>query len=166
MIFLNRFDLILDDGISENKTTRLVNNFTANTMLSDRWQLAGHYGLKYVVSDFEGETYKGVSQLLGGETRFDLTDKIDLGLQGSLMFGHGLNSWEYAYGPSIGVTPVKNVWLSLGYNVVGYREEDFAAAEYARQGVYLKFRFKFDQNTARGLLNMITPEPQTPAKRP
>ena len=166
LIFLNRFDLVLDDGISENKTTKLVNNFTANTMLSDRWQLAGHYGLKYVVSDFEGETYKGVSQLLGGETRFDLTDKIDLGLQGSLMFGHGLNSWEYAYGPSIGVTPVKNVWLSLGYNVVGYREEDFAAAEYARQGVYLKFRFKFDQNTARGLLNMITPEPQTPAKRP
>ncbi len=164
LIFLNRFDLILDETLTDNKTTKLVNNFTANTMVSDRWQLAGHYGLKYVISDFEGDRYKGVSQLLGAETRFDLTDKIDLGLEGSLLFGHGFNSWQYAYGPSIGVTPVKNVWLSLGYNVVGYKDEDFAAAEYARQGLYLKFRFKFDQNTARGLLNMISPEPQSAAK--
>jgi len=69
----------------------------------------------------------------------------------------GSKTLSYTYGPSIGVSPVDNVWLSLGYNVEGYADRDFSAAEYSQKGAYLKFRFKFDQNTARGLLNMISP---------
>ena len=137
------------------RTTKLVNNFTANSQLTDRWQFAGHYGVKYVSTDLGGANYSSFTHLIGGETRFDLTEHIDVGLHGSMLLAE--NSTQYAYGPSIGVSPLDNVWLSLGYNVTGYKDEDFAAAEYSQQGVYIKFRFKFDQNSARALLDIISP---------
>ena len=137
-------------------TTKLVNNFSANSQVSDRWQLAGHYGVKYVSTDLGGNTYNSMTHLVGGETRFDITERIDIGLHGSALLAE--DSTQYAYGPSIGASPVDNVWLSLGYNVAGYKDEDFAAAEYSQKGVYVKFRLKFDQNTARGLLDIISPD--------
>ncbi|MBL4853151.1 MAG: DUF11 domain-containing protein [Robiginitomaculum sp.] len=157
IVFLNRLDIRHENGLSGTKTTKVVNNFTANKMISDRWQVAGNYGIKYVQSEFDGNKLSGVSHLLGAETRFDVTEKIDIGLHGSVLIDQGTNTTSYAYGPSIGLSPVDNVWFSLGYNVVGYRERDFAEAEYAQKGLYLKFRFKFDQNSAKGLLNMISP---------
>lgn len=157
LVFLNRFDVSLDNNLSGTKTTKLVNNFTANTMLGERWQLAGHYGVKYVKTDFGGQSYSGFSHLLGGETRYDITQRIDLGLHGSLLYGQNSDTLNYAFGPSVGISPVDNVWISLGYNVVGYKEPDFLASEYSQQGAYLKFRFKFDQNSARSLLDMISP---------
>jgi len=67
----------------------------------------------------------------------------------------------YSWGPSVGVSPVDNVWLSAGYNVQGFRENDFEAAEYARKGAYLQLRVKFDQDTASGLLRRISPSADT-----
>jgi len=157
LVILNRFDVRIEYGVSGTKTTKIVNNLTANTMINERWQLAGHYGVKHVKTTFEGTKYSGFSHLLGAETRFDITKRIDIGLQGSVLYGQGSKTLSYAYGPSIGISPVDNVWLSLGYNVEGYSDRDFSAAEYSQKGAYLKFRFKFDQNTARGLLNMISP---------
>ena len=158
LVFLNRFDVSLNDSLTGTNTTKLVNNFTANTMINERWQLAGHYGAKYVKTNFEGSSYGSFSHLLGGETRYDITERIDIGLHGSMLYADSSDTLSYAYGPSIGISPVDNVWLSLGYNVVGYKERDFSAAEYSQQGAYLKFRFKFDQNTARGLLDIISPK--------
>ncbi|MCF6219693.1 MAG: DUF11 domain-containing protein [Robiginitomaculum sp.] len=164
LVILNRFDVRVDNSLTGTKTTKLVNNFTANTMLNERWQLAGNYGVKYVKTDFDGTSYSGFSHLIGGETRFDITERIDIGLHGSVLYGANSDTLSYAYGPSIGISPVDNVWLSLGYNVEGYKDRDFSAAEYSQKGAYIKFRFKFDQNTARGLLDMISPKSDFSAK--
>ena len=48
-------------------------------------------------------------------------------------------------GVSIGHTPFDNFWISLGYNFVGFRDDDFTAADYTAQGPFVKFRFKLDQ---------------------
>ena len=156
-VFLNRLDIVHENSLSGAKTTKLVNNFTANKMISERWQVTGNYGVKYVKSVLDDNKFSGFSHLLGVETRFDVTKKIDIGLHGSILIDQGTKTASYAYGPSVGLSPVENVWLSLGYNVSGYTDRDFADAEYAQKGVYLKFRFKFDQNSAKGLLKMISP---------
>ena len=95
--------------------------------------------------------------MLGGETRFDLTEKIDVGLRGQMMTTSGIGTKEFSYGPSIGIAPVKNVWVNAGYNVNGFKDRDFEAAEYSRKGLYLQMRIKFDQHTAKGLLRRISP---------
>jgi len=157
LILLNRFDVAYEDTVSGEKTFKVVNNMAANAQITDRWQLSANNGVKYVETSLAGETYSGTTFLAGLETRYDITERIDLGLNGSIIHSPGSNSTSYAYGPSIGVSPVDNVWISLGYNVAGYSDDDFSAAEYSEKGAYLKFRFKFDQNAARGLLDIISP---------
>jgi len=79
-------------------------------------------------------------------------------LRGLVLYTHDTRAFEYAYGPSVGITPLDNIWLSFGWNIVGFRDEDFIAAEYAQKGPYLQLRLKFDQDTAKGLLDLISPE--------
>ena len=157
LIILDRFDVVIDDNLSDTKTVKFINNFAANAQLSDRWQLAGNYGVKYTQTEFENESYNGFTHLVGTETRFDITQRIDIGLHGSILYTSQDSAFNYAYGPSIGFSPKDNVWISLGYNVEGFYDGDFSAAEYAQRGPFIKLRVKFDQNTARGLLNFISP---------
>jgi hypothetical protein len=144
---------------------KLVNNLAVNHMVSDKWQLSANHGIKYVQEEIAGQKLNTLNNLVGLETRYDLTKKIDIGLRGAAMIGDRGNMY-YSYGPSIGVSPVKNVWVSAGYNFAGFKDDDFEAAEYSREGVYLQMRIKFDQNTARGLLRRISPSSQVDARNP
>ncbi len=94
----------------------------------------------------------------GAEARYDLSDRIDIGVHGEAIYSFNAKTLDYAYGPSIGFTPADNVWFTFGWNFAGFVDEDFAAAEYSRVGPYLKLRIKFDQSTAKGLLDAISPE--------
>ena len=156
-IIFNRFDYGHSEDIAGLTTTKLVNNVAVNTQVNDRWQLTGNWGAKHVRTDIAGQSFSNTTHLLGAETRYDLTPKLDLGLRGQLMTGSSSDAISYSYGPSLGLSPAKNIWLSAGYNVQGFKDDDFEAAEYSRKGFYLQMRIKFDQNTARGLLRRISP---------
>jgi len=156
-VVLNRLDLKYDRSRLGETTTKVVNNLAANTNIGDRTQVAGHYGVKYVHSEFGGTSYAGWTHLLGAEARVDVTRHIDLGVHGSILHVPGNGTTEYAWGPSVGVSPVDNLWISLGYNFSGFEDEDFEAARYTRHGLYLKLRLKFDEDTARSILDMLSP---------
>jgi hypothetical protein len=155
-VWFNRFDILNSQPLNDINTTKLVNNAAMNTMVTDRWQVSTNVGTKFVKTEVSDQTVSNWTHLFGGETRFDVTERIDLGLRGSMMTNKDTGT-AYSWGPSVGVSPVDNVWISAGYNVQGFKDEDFEAAEYARKGVYLQLRVKFDQNTADGLLNRISP---------
>lgn len=157
-VIFDRLDVSHQKDVDGAETTKIVNNFAANTMINDRTQATWNYGLKLTDTSFDNTSYSSTSHLLGGELRFDVTERIDLGLHGSMLTTDDGSSRSYAYGPSIGVSPVDNVWVSLGYNFEGYKDDDFEAAEYANEGLYLKVRLKFDQESAEGLLNRISPD--------
>ncbi|MFN3587078.1 MAG: hypothetical protein ACK4UT_06205, partial [Moraxellaceae bacterium] len=145
-------------------TRRIINNFALNRVSreweqSDRegnlfrcyernqWSL--YYGAKYALDTFDGEDYSGYTDLLGVEVRHDLMPWLDIGLQASTLSVYSTGTRSYSLGPMIGVSPVKNGWVTLGYNHKGFRDSDFDAARYTGQGVYLQLRFKFDQDTFR-----------------
>ena len=156
-VVLNRLDLKYDRARNGETTSKIINNFAANTHIGDRTQVAGHYGVKYVRTEFGGTKYDGWTHLLGAEARFDVTKHIDLGVHGSVLYIPGSGTKQFAWGPSIGVSPVDNLWISLGYNFEGFDDEDFEAARYTRHGLYLKLRLKFDEDTARSILDMLSP---------
>jgi len=159
-VLFNRFDIVNTQPLNDINTTKLVNNAAMNTMVTDRWQLSTNVGTKYVKTQVGDKTLSNWTHLVGAETRFDVTERIDLGLRGAVMTNKDAGT-AYSWGPSIGVSPVDNVWISAGYNVQGFKDRDFEAAEYARKGAYLQLRVKFDQNTASGLLRRISPTADT-----
>jgi hypothetical protein len=158
LIIFNRFDVKQREIDQDSESWKAVHNLTLNAMATERLQLALNHGFKYSVLTTGGETFSGVTELLGAEARYDLTDRIDIGVHGEGVYSFNARTLDYSFGPSLGFTPADNVWLSFGWNFSGLVDEDFAAAEYSRTGPYLKLRIKFDQSTAAGLLGAISPE--------
>jgi hypothetical protein len=161
-IVLDRLDLkheSRDDLLGRYESTRIVNNSNANWQLARALQLGLQYGARYVRSTFDGERYKGLSDLHGLDVRRDLTADFDIGLHGTLLNSWNANVSDYAVGVDLGWTVARNVWISLGYNVQGFRDQDFEASRYTAQGPYLKFRMKADQDTFKDLgLERLRPE--------
>jgi len=133
-------------------TTKLINNLSANYLYDRQNQLSLSHGLKYVIDTFDGGKYQGFTQMLGVEYRHDLNREWDVGLHTAARITTIGNNALYSAGASLGHSLAQNIWLSVGYNFSGFRDDDFSAADYTSQGIYIKCRAKFDQFTARQLL--------------
>ncbi len=157
MIIFDRFDVKQHKVDGELTSWKAVNNLGLNVMPTARWQLSVNHGIKYALLDTDNESYSGFTQLVGLESRYDISERIDIGARMMALYSHNSGTAEYSFGPSIGFNPADNIWLSAGYNFDGFHDGDFAFAEYTRQGPFIRLRIKFDQNTAAGLLNAISP---------
>jgi hypothetical protein len=153
-IVLDRLELIYEDqqasGIGA-QSWRLIDSLNANFKPNERTQLGLQFGARYTRSTFDGERYTGYSDLYGFDVRRDLGSRYDIGLQ-----TYALNSWrsdvhEYAAGIDFGVTIARNVWIAVGYNFVGFHDEDFSRNRYTEQGPFIKLRIKADQDTFKDL---------------
>ena len=154
----NRLDLQHSDstnGSFDLTSQKVINNLNANYQWSPNTQVAFQYGLKYVVDNFDSDEYRGFTDLYGMEVRHDLNNRWDLGFQGSLYNSYNSDVSDYSYGVSVGYNMARNVWVSLGYNFDGFQDDDFSAAEYTAEGLFLKYRLKFDQNTADSILGLM-----------
>lgn len=147
-ILLDRLDYGVDsrtDAQGRYDGRRLVNNLNANHRWEDN-QLSLQYGAKFVFDTIDGTRYSGYTDLVGVEWRHDLDARWDLGWQHSLLHSWAPGILDYGYGISVGHTPLKNAWVSLGFNFEGFSDADFSAGEYRAEGVYLKLRLKVDQH--------------------
>jgi hypothetical protein len=128
-----------------------VNNFHANWQPNARTQWGLQYGGRYVVSTFDDEQYTGYSDLVGVDVRRMLSARFDLGLHGAVLHSWESDVMQHSVGLDVGVTFARNIWISLGYNFAGFRDDDFSATRYTDQGPFLKIRIKADQDTFRDL---------------
>ena len=107
------------------------------------------------MESIDSADYSGYTDLGGIEGRYDLTRDWDIGLRGNVLHSWNSSQISYSSGPSVGYNVIKNAWVSLGYNLVGFKDKDFSAGDYTAQGPYLRFRFKFDQNSVKEAFNWI-----------
>jgi hypothetical protein len=63
---------------------------------------------------------------------------------------------DQSVGVDVGVSVARNVWISIGYNFAGFRDDDFEASRYTAQGPFIKFRMKADQDTFRDMVSMYS----------
>ena len=90
------------------------------------------------------------------EIRKDIGAHVDVGFAGSMQHAWKDGAKSFSFGPSVGVSPAQNVWITAGYNVSGYRDRDFEDDRYTRQGPYVTMRMKFDQLSLGNAAKAIT----------
>ena len=149
-MLLDRLDLIYDERSADTghqDSRRVVNNMNANWQLDERTQLGLQYGSRYARSTFDGVAYDGYSDLAGVDLRRDLNRRYDVGLHATALHSWESRVVEYSVGLDLGVSFAKNVWVSFGYNLIGFDDRDFSAARYTDQGPFIKLRIKADQDT-------------------
>ncbi len=158
-IILNRLDFKFDSttdllGI-KTRQRKFIENLTANFLINNRNQLAFNFGLKYVIDNFDSAEFSGVTALLGSEFRHDISDIFDVGVHAHTHYSANSSVYKYSSGVSLGWNMTRNIWLSAGYNFSGFEDRDFTAAGYTASGPYIRFRMKFDQDTAEQIQSWL-----------
>lgn len=147
--------------IDGNATSRrIVNSFSLNWSPTQkredgsylgRSEVSAFWGTRYVFDRFGADDLKGWSNVFGADIRFDLGKHVDAGVSGTVRQNPGGRSYAGSGGPTIGISPMNNTYIAVGYNVVGFHDRDFEASRYTRSGPFVTVRLKFDQNSFSAL---------------
>jgi len=127
----------------------LINNFNANKRLSERSQLSLQYAFKFVRSQFDSNAFTGYTDLLGADFRRSFGKRWDAGISTSIYHSYRSGVVDYGVGFDVGLNLLDNMWLTLGYNALGFHDDDFADARYTAHGPYLRLTMKADQHTLK-----------------
>ena len=65
----------------------------------------------------DGVRYEGLTDLKGLEVRYELTERWDVGLRGSVLHSWNSGQSDYSAGGSLGLRLFEDAWVSVGYNV-------------------------------------------------
>ena len=104
-------------------------------------------GGRYNFDEFEGVDISGVTALAGLDARLGLGNRFEIGATGTVRSNLTAGITSFSFGPNIGFVPADGVLLTLGYNIAGFRDEDFSASRNTDKGIYASVRMKFDADT-------------------
>ena len=158
-IVLNRLELITeeaDGGDFNYDNRRIVNNTNANFKVDSKTQVSLQYGAKYVRDTIDNKSYSGYTDLVGIEARYDVTPKWDVGARTSVLHSWESSQIDYGTGFSIGHSFAENTWVSFGYNITGFKDNDFSGSNFTAKGPFMNFRIKFDQESVREAVKRLS----------
>ena len=106
------------------------------------------YGLflaaRYNFDRIEDYDLSGTALLVGTDVRIGIGDRFEIGGRGTLRANLRDKTASFSAGPHLGFVPVDGALLTLGYNIYGFRDEDFSAARHTDSGIYATARMKID----------------------
>ncbi|AYJ85739.1 DUF11 domain-containing protein [Sphingomonas paeninsulae] len=147
--------LVTGDAVSKRIINSLSVNWSPTSKSEGRYlgrsEVSLFWGSRYVADRYDSDDLTGWSNVVGADIKFDLSEKVDLGVSGTVRESAAGRAISYSGGPALGLAPFHNGYISVGYNVVGYNDRDYNDARYTRSGPYVTMRFKFDQNTLSSL---------------
>jgi len=158
-IVLEKLDYVAskqEKGAEIFKSEKLINNLNLNLTPTKKSELSLQHGIKYVKESVDEFEYKGITQLFGLDTRYDLTKNWELGLQGSWLYAQSANNSDYGFGVYSGHNLFDNMLLTVGYNWQGFEDQDFSLQTYRMEGAYFRFNMKFDQESLKDTVEMMS----------
>ena len=136
---------------------RVLNHLKLNWTRDARTQLSFQYSAKWVAENIDGESYESLGHLVGLEARHDVAPGWDVAIHGRMRqlawSSPGSDDGNFSVGASLGRRVAKNVWASLGYNVLGFQDAEFSQSEYTAKGAFVRLRLKVDQDSVREWLD-------------
>ena len=132
---------------------RLIGSFSGNWSpegVDDDGRLfrRDEYGIflaaRYNFDRIEDYDLSGTALLVGTDIRIGVGERFEIGGRGTLRANLRDDTASFSVGPSIGFVPVDGALLTIGYNIYGFRDEDFSAARQTDRGLYASVRLKVD----------------------
>ncbi|HEY4072062.1 MAG TPA: hypothetical protein VGM52_03065, partial [Herbaspirillum sp.] len=130
---------------ADSETAHIV-SLHANVQPARHWEASGRYAAKYKTMEGVNGSHRIAGHLLSGRVMHDVSRRWDAGVAGSL-FADNMGQRKQAFGAEAGYQVKDDLWVSAGYNVVGFTDRDFAGMAETAQGVYFRLRYKFDENS-------------------
>ena len=110
-------------------------------------QITGFAAVRHNFDQAQEFSLAGTSVLAGFDLRTGLGSKVEIGARATVRHNVQDGTTQYAVGPEIGFSPVDNMVVSLGYNIKGFRDPDFAEARSTQRGLFATVRMKLDSDS-------------------
>ena len=155
--FLNRADLIVEERTEATLAIdnwRLINNLATSWRPAPGAEFNFTIGAKYVRGDIDNQSVDGVTTLTGAEWRRTLSPRWDIGVHGDVYRSWRAEVTDFSAGVDVGYTVAENMRVIVGYNALGFRDDDFKGGNYTVAGPYVSFAMKADQETLRRIAGL------------
>jgi len=110
------------------------------------WWFTGRVAGKVTQDNTLPTDQKYSAYLVGGRAVYDITEKWDVSALTSVLYSPQGDATQWATGLEAGYQLQTNLWASVGYNWSGFNDDDLTGSEYTAKGIYIRLRFKFDEN--------------------
>jgi len=147
------YKLERDDGPSNLKRAVHAVSMNANWQLRRDTVVSARYAAKVAMDRSGGLSTRTMSHLVAGRVTHEINEDWDIGATAQVLVDRDTRGRQYAAGLEAGYQLQKNMWVSAGYNFMGFTERDLAGADATAKGAYVRMRMKFDEHTLQGLLN-------------
>ena len=146
---LGKLEYRLDDnqtGTAPYQKDAIIWSWHGNYHPTRPLTLSGHYAGKYTQYKADGIESDNTAHAAYVRGMYDINERWDAGLQAGTYWNAQADDMTYMLGAEVGYSPMANLWLSLGYNFMGFNDDDIAEDDTTSQGAYLRMRFKFDED--------------------
>jgi hypothetical protein len=137
-------------GVQLKSATTLV-SIHADWQPRRPFLVSGRYAAKWTTDKSSGLATRYRAQAVGARATWEFAPRWDIGFVTSLLVGESLDSRQYGLGLELGYLVTTNLWVSAGWNLLGYRDADLAGADYTAKGPYVRLRYKFDETLLDGV---------------
>jgi hypothetical protein len=124
---------------------------------SRAWWFNGRTAAKWQRDYFDDGNSFYSAYLLSGRATYDISKRWDISAMTAATYSPQGRSTQKAMGVEAGYQLQDNLWLSAGYNWRGFSNRDLTGSDYTNRGVYLRIRFKFDENFFSGKDTKVNP---------
>ena len=104
-------------------------------------------GGRYNFDQYEGFDLAGFTALGGLDARIGVGENFEVGARATVRANLTDNTTSFSFGPNVGFVPADGMLFTVGYNIEGFRDEDFSASRNTDKGIYASVRVKFDADT-------------------
>ena len=123
----------------------------ANWQCTAKLVLSTRYAGKLV---FENDSYgeaDSITHLVSGRVSYDVWKRLNVAVNWSALIDHKSGAVQYGVGPEVGYLVGDNVWVGVGYNLLGFHDKDLSEGNYTDHGVFIALRMQFDEHLLDGL---------------
>lgn len=150
---LGRYELKKEkDGTSGIELDRLAHIFSTHVGFHPSrpiW-VNGRLAAKTVDETVVGVNSKYQAYMVGGRAIYDINERWDVGVLAGMLYSPQGASKQWASGLEGGYLVASNLWISAGYNWMGFKDRDLTGSDYTQRGVYMRLRWKFDEDLLGG----------------
>ena len=134
-------------------------NLSPRTHHDDQWfqrsEFAMFAAVRYSFDQLQDQKLSATALLGGLDAHIALSSRLEIGGNATVRYTPNDGVTNFSFGPSAGLVPARDLLLTVGYNIVGFRDRDFSAARSTARGVFATFKAKFDTSTL-DFLGMLT----------
>lgn len=138
-------------GGIDAKSTRMMAstslNLSPRSETAQRSELGIFAAVRHTFDAYEGFDLDGTSLIGGIDARLGIGKSVEIGSIVTVRHNLSDGTTNFAIGPQIGLSLVKDTMITIGYNITGYRDPDFVGARQTAKGVFVAMRLKFDSNS-------------------